>query len=434
MRNLVKLFMVLGVLAASVPAAAAPPPSLANLVSEQPAATLLLPYFEVDLGNARGVNTLFTVNNASATAVLAHVTVWSDLAVPVLAFNIYLTGYDTQAVSMRDILAGRLPATASDGQDPPDRISPQGLFSQDINFASCNGQLPYPESLGAEYVAHLQASLTGKYSPGFGGCAGVNYGDRIARGYVTVDLVNNCTLRVPGDPGYFLNGGFGDATNQNTLWGEFFMVRPNTVSGTFSRAGGALVHLRANAFLFDPAIPGNVFDPETAVPGQYTFYGTRVGWSAADNRQPLGSAFGARFFTGAPFRTRTALIVWRDPKVQQGVFMCGSYPPWYEGATATQITVFDEQEEVAGIPVAGKFAAATQQVAVGSARLPVPFRSGWLYLDLNRSLGDGNPAENANAAQSWVYVLQDWKGRFATGSPAGMIESAAHETRTPPTP
>src|ERR1700710_2039844 len=78
-----------------------------------PAATLLLPYFEVDLGDPNGQTTLFSVNNASATAILSHVVVWSDLSVPVLDFNIYLTGYDVQSINMRDILAGNLPQTAS---------------------------------------------------------------------------------------------------------------------------------------------------------------------------------------------------------------------------------------------------------------------------------------------------------------------------------
>ncbi|HEX3128548.1 MAG TPA: hypothetical protein VH394_14550, partial [Thermoanaerobaculia bacterium] len=32
-----------------------------------PAATLLVPYFEVDIANANGINTLFSINNASAT-------------------------------------------------------------------------------------------------------------------------------------------------------------------------------------------------------------------------------------------------------------------------------------------------------------------------------------------------------------------------------
>jgi hypothetical protein len=110
-----------------------------------PAATLLLPYFEVDLGNSNGQTTLFSINNASATAVLAHVVVWSDLSVPVLDFNIYLTGYDVQTINLWDVLHGTLPRTASDGQDPQDTISPQGAFSQDSNFASCTGLLPAPQ-------------------------------------------------------------------------------------------------------------------------------------------------------------------------------------------------------------------------------------------------------------------------------------------------
>src|SRR3954447_16916845 len=108
-------------------------------IDEVPAATLLLPYFDVDLSNANGEKTLFSINNASATAVLAHVVIWSDLSHVVLDFNVYLTGYDVQSINMRDIIAGILPQTASAGQDPNDTISPKGQFSQDINFASCSG-------------------------------------------------------------------------------------------------------------------------------------------------------------------------------------------------------------------------------------------------------------------------------------------------------
>src|SRR5262245_3852017 len=65
-------------------------------IAEQPSATLLLPYFQVDLNSRAGITTIFTINNSSATAILAHVTVWSDLAVPVFNFNVYLTGFDMQ--------------------------------------------------------------------------------------------------------------------------------------------------------------------------------------------------------------------------------------------------------------------------------------------------------------------------------------------------
>ena len=87
-------------------------------IDDVPAATLLLPYFEVDLNSANGVTTLFSINNASASAAVAHVTVWTDLSVPVLDFDVYLTGYDVQTINMRDILNGILPRTADFDSDP----------------------------------------------------------------------------------------------------------------------------------------------------------------------------------------------------------------------------------------------------------------------------------------------------------------------------
>src|SRR5688500_13957587 len=98
-------------------------------IDDVPAATLLLPYFEVDLDDPNGVNTLFSINNASATATVAHVTVWSDLSVPVLDFDVYLTGFDVQTISLRNVLNGILPVTADDGSDPDDTISNQGNSS-----------------------------------------------------------------------------------------------------------------------------------------------------------------------------------------------------------------------------------------------------------------------------------------------------------------
>src|SRR5215218_4117002 len=153
-------------------------------IDDVPAATLLLPYFEVDIANANGVTTLFSINNASATAILAHVTVWTDQSVPALDFDIYLTGYDVQTINLFDVLVnGNVPITASDGQDPKDTISPQGPISQDINFASCSS-LPYPSPyVSANFRAHLNAWLQGNQSPATGNCAGAKIKDGILRGY-----------------------------------------------------------------------------------------------------------------------------------------------------------------------------------------------------------------------------------------------------------
>ncbi len=385
-----------------------------------PAATLLLPYFEVDLGNATGQTTLFSVNNASASAVLAHVVVWSDLSVPVLDFNIYLTGYDVQTVNLRDVLAGTLPRTASDGQDPADTISPQGDFSQDINFASCTGLLPAPQ-LPASFVDHLRLSLTGQSSPVLGNrCAGRAFGDNIARGYITVDTVNNCTLRFPGDPGYF----GGDATDQNVLWGDYFYVNP---AQNFAD-GNTLVHVEASAT-----------NPETSVAGQYTFYGRYVNWTAADHREPLATTFAVRYVTGGTFSGGSDLLVWRDSKVNQGPFACPvgvGRPSWYPLGQES-IVIFDEEEQLdvpQSFPVSPQpplaslvpLPAEAQRTTVGGSALPVPFSFGWLYLDLNTTVGAGgnNPPEDPAAAQAWVTVEMKAQGRFSVGFDAVQLDSA----------
>jgi len=396
-------------------------------VDDVPAATLLLPYFEVNLGDPNGQTTLFSVNNASATAILAHVVVWSDLSVPVLDFNIYLTGYDVQTINLRDILAsGVLPRTASAGQDPGDAISPHGQFSQDINFASCQGLLP-PPVLPASFVQHLQLSLTGQSSPVLGNrCAGRAFGDNVARGYVTVDTVNNCTLRFPGDPGYFAPGGSGDATNQNVLWGDYFYVNP----GANFADGNNLVHIEASST-----------NPETSVSGQYTFYGRydSPAWSAADNREPLATNFAVRFINGGVFSGGTDYIVWRDSKVNQTPFTCPAQtgrPAWYPLGNEG-IVIFDEQEQPQvpqQFPVSPQpqnptlvpFPAEAQSTHVGGSALPVPYDFGWMYLNLNTTVAAaGNvPPEDPAAAQAWVTARMTAQGRFSVGFPAVKLDSA----------
>jgi hypothetical protein len=381
-------------------------PNRVDVIADTSAATLLLPYFEVDLGNPAGRTTIFSINDADATAILAHVVIYTDLGVPVADFDVYLTGYDVQAINLRDVLNGHLPQTASAGQDPTDTISPHGPLSQDINFASCQGQLP-PTGLTAPAgvtPAILKRELTG--GAGLGGlCYGLSHNDKIARGYVTVDTVNQCTTNLPGDAGYFVAGVFnGVATRQPLLTGEAFYLDPSHKLAH----GGNLVHIHASAT-----------DPATSTSGNYTFYGRFDGWNAADNRQPLPTNFGARFKAPATVQSlnnsnlnaSASLIVWRDPKVNQGGFTCGSLPTWYplgqEG-----LTVFDEQEHVetfAGPLV--PFPAATQVVEVGSAQLPVSFNSGWLLLDLNTSVAPGNnPPIDSAASQAFVSVIDSLFG------------------------
>jgi hypothetical protein len=413
-----------------LPLCSRPAAAVICTVDAVPAATLLLPYFEVDLANPSGTQTLFSINNASATAVLVHVVIWSDLSVPVLDFDVYLTGYDVQTINLRDILVfGNLPQTASAGQDPTDTISPKGLLSQDVNFASCNGALPLPQ-LPELYIAHLQASLTGQPSALLGGlCAGQFLGDDIARGYVTADTVSACSTLFQGDAGYFASGGTGLATNQNVLWGDW--IRDMSTSAE----SGDLVAVEADAV-----------NPATSTPGRYTFYGRYDAWTAVDNREPLATNFAVRYFaapSGGP-ALATSLAVWRDSKVSQGAFTCpaaaGVRPVWYplgqEG-----VVIFDEQEHAevpVTVPVSPQppvasfipFPAEAQRVPVsdagGGAAFTVPFDFGWLYLDLNTTVvaAGSNPPVDPAAAQAFVTAFDEAGSHFAVGIAAIQLDSA----------
>jgi hypothetical protein len=406
-----------GLVTAAAPALAQQP---VPTVADQPAATLLLPYFEVDLANPAGANTYFTVNNASATATLAHVTVWSAMHVPVYTFDVYLTGYDVQAINVRDVINGRLPQTASVGQDlvPDDVISPQGPLSQDINFASCNAVLP-AAAVPQATIDHIRASLTGQQSPVTGQCATKPDGTRIARGYITVDTVNSCNNLSPADGvGYF--GVY--ATNQNNLWGDYTYT--NHLGGVESGDASPLVHITANAT-----------DPQTSTPGEYTFYGRFVNWTAIDNREPLATQFMTRFIN-QPASGQTTLTVWRDAKVNQGYFSCAATPAWYP-LTQEGFGFFDEQEEPEIVdntppfppqPPAAQllpFGSGAQRVQVGGTLLPTTYTSGILWLNLNTvPLGSSLPPEDPAAAQAFVSVHLKGTGRYSTGWQATMLDSA----------
>jgi hypothetical protein len=410
-----------------------------------PAATLLLPYFEVDLNDPNGLTTLFSINNAAAAAALTNVTIWTDLAVPVATFNVYLTGYDVQTINLRDVLIfGNLPQTASFGQDPHDTISPKGIYSQDIDIPSCQGTLPPPPLPGA-FVSHLQNALTGRPSPVLQGrCAAQFLGDNIARGYITVDTVRGCAARSPADPGYFASGtAAGDATDQNALWGSWYIV--NAAQGYAQ--GSDMVAVEADGS-----------NPATSTPGNYTFYGRYVGWSARDHREPLATTFAAQFANGGAFSAGTSYLVWRDSKVAQAPFDCpvqaNVRPIWYP-LGQEKLVIFDEQEtpSVVGVcpfsaspqPSArpsecppgfeiAPFPAATQRTAVGGASFPVPFNFGWNFLDLNATVAaDPNvPPADRHAAQAWVVATQSSHAHFAVAVDAYRLDSACSPNHSTP--
>jgi hypothetical protein len=433
MRRVVKVLALVALVAFSGPAVAE-----IGTIDDVPAATLLLPYFEVDLASERGVNTLFSINNASASAALAHVTVWTDQSVPVLDFDLYLTGFDVHTISLRDILVNRnLPVTASAGQDPTDTISPHGPISQDINFASCDTVLPYNNpAIGTGFAAHLQAVLAGNQSPATGTCAGANYdgsraggADTILKGYVTIDSVNACNLLFPSQlaTGYdaFLD-------DRNILWGDYFYVN----AGQNFAQGETLVHVE----VCEPPGVGIGTTGEGSdvgecpfVPGDHTFYGRYAAATAIDQREPLPTTLAARFLNGGGFDGGTDFLVWREGDSAASAYSCalpGPTAAWYP-LDAVQIVLFDEEENPvqaedcpSGDPTCEQVISIpneAQRVDV-AADLLSPFDFGWAYLNLQHDAIV--PIYGDDDAQAWVTAVMDAEGRFSVGLDAVQLDNA----------
>jgi hypothetical protein len=389
--------------------------AIIGTIDDVPSATLLLPYFEVDSTNQNGQNTLFSINNASATAILAHVAVWSDQSVPVLDFDVYLTGYDVQTINLYDVLVnGNLPRTASAGQDSGDKISPKGPVSQDINFASCSGILPYTNpAVSASFRAHLLAALQGNASPATGQCYGSKKKDGILRGYVTVDTVNACGVFFPSDGAQYLTF----LTNQNVLWGDYFYINE---AQNFAD-GETLVGMEACTTTL-----------ATCFPLGHTFYGRYNLGNMLDAREALPTTMAGRYINGGTFSGGTDYIIWREGNSAAAPYPCNLNGPasWYP-LGSTQIAIFDETEQpvtTATCPSGDPTCTTTILIPNEAQRVNVatdllaPFNFGWTYLNLQHS-GLG-PAYADNFAQMWLEVRMEANGRFSVGMNGIQFDNA----------
>jgi hypothetical protein len=395
--------LVLGSLLLGGPASA-----VIGTIDAVPAATLLLPYFEVDIANPNGMNTMFWINNASNVAVLAHVTVWTDQSVPAIDFDVYLTGYDMEKISLRDIFVnGNLPRTAPAGQDPTDTISPKGTLSQDFSFASCSS-LPYaPGAVSASFRAHLQAWFQGNPSPATGNCAGSKQPDtNVLRGYVTVDTVNACNLFFPSDWAFYDTY----VTDQNVLWGNVVYVDPSRNLAQ----GDTLVHIEAC--------------PTCFAPGNHTFYGRYSGASAADAREPLPTKMAALYENGSS----TDFLVWREADESDTAYNCALQgpPTWYP-LGFLEVLIFDEKETMVnaeecwwGDPTCTptvRIPNEANRINVASGLL-APYASGWMQLNLQHN--EVNPIYGDPHAQMWLTTVTESGGQYSVGFPAIQLDNA----------
>jgi hypothetical protein len=416
-------------------------------IEATPAATLLLPYFEVDIDDPNGIDTFMSINNASAGSVLTHVIVWTDMSVEALDFNIYLTGYDVQTFGLGlAIRNGVIPRTGD-----ANSVSPRGPYSDphfgsqtSVDYRSCPSFMPYSiPQLDEDFLEHLQSILTGGPSAIYNGrCGGIDHGDNIARGYVTVDVVEDCSLLTPCDEGYF-TGYFSEVdigAYDNVIWGDWYMVD----YGENFAQGDTLVHIEASPELAitlpPPSVDELLPNPYASVFPQGTFWqrceladGDPGPNPFYDLREPLASTFATRFYQNAAFDGGTDLLVWRGSYDnvflgEEDGFSCAAGPSF--SFNERQTVAFDEQENpealctVSPCPEADiLFPYEAQRVSVTDLQV-VP-DSGWLYLNLDQVL-EGLFAEGEETTvngQAWVVAVHSAEGRFSAGLPAIQLDS-----------
>jgi hypothetical protein len=381
-------------------------------ISVAPAATLLLPYFEVDIDDAAGETTLFTITNVSNEDQIAHVTLWTDYSFPVIDFNIYLTGYDVQSINLFDIIErGLIAPDAGTGTDVTDR----GDFSVtngDLSLGACDR---LPGQLDDAYIVRMQSAFIDGSVPDLGtlaGCSDVGNPHDNAVGYVTIDVADLCSTSLPTDPGYFTT----EIRFDNVLIGDYQQVN----SGEDFAQGNPMVHIRAIPEGGEPGEPAIInFDR--------TFYSRYQSGGVLDRRQPLPSIFAARWIEGGAGDFQTFFKIWREGQTDfADANACGE---WDNNVTvAAEIVTFDEAENAVGDvpdsrvspPISTVFTlpeTSLTSVSDGSIypQLDNGAVGGWIYLNLDNDDADGF------ASQNWVIVSMRAEGRYSVDFDAAWL-------------
>lgn len=380
-----------------------------------PAATLLVPYFEVALDQcgqpaSQRLDTEFTVANASASPVLATVTLWSDWGIPVTGFVVYLPGESAQNMTLGEFLClGNVPQTGPAVSPHPPATDPPVDFPGCNNTSVPGGAPNYANPAAPPYfLAHLQAALTGQPSPLSSEFFGQDWGDNIARGYLTVDAAAACTLELPGAPGYFVLGGLGIALNDNVLVGDYTITDP------------------ANNFAYGQPAVGLEADALVFVTGDITFYGRypSASYTVEDGREPLPSTFASTFALAGIFDSGDQ-VIWRERTGTQP-----SPGPFYPAGLPLEkfnVTWFDEASNPfpSFIPPIFPGEPSTELVqypfvshAYTPADVPYPVPFGWQYSDLQNVQG------SYQVGQSWMVSRSQSVGRYETSRPAVPLDSS----------
>lgn len=408
-------------------------------VAVTPAATLLLPYFEVDIGSlvSTSQTTLFTVMNTSRYAQIARVTLWTDWAFPAYSFDLFLTGYGVVPVNLADIFRrGAIPATPASALPGP---RSESNFVNPNHLAEMPGDCALrPTSIPPAILSELQRIFTvGRPLGTYAGCdtkTALGGTHTNAIGYATIDVVATCSTLTPNDPAYYAT----ELLFDNVLTGDYEQVSPNPSTGNFA-SGSPLVHIRA----MPEGGPAGSIVP-TNLP--YTFYDrfTTIGPAyprTMDRRQPLPSTFAARWIQGGTTSFNTSYQIWREGYTGAGA-ACSRY---VDNAYKQGIDVirFDEHANAfvlgTGLiictppPQTILSLPATSSVSSASSLFPYAYNSsdvsGWMFMNVSNG---GSPAYSAapgrdfktgsstvtacaRQSQAWITTTMSAEGRYSVG-------------------
>lgn len=419
-------------------------------ITVSPAATLLLPYFEVDINApaTTATTTLFTITNTSRIPQIAHVTLWTDWSYPVIDFNIFLTGYDVQAINLYDVIARGLvaPDKGTSNATTPGTRSASNLTGNP-NFGPTAASTCAPASQGAGIIpasllADVRSGLTaGTYSLCPGERVGGTHTNAI--GYVTIDVARTCSTTLPTEPAYYTT----EILFDNVLIGDYQQINPNPTTGNYAQ-GNPLVHIRA---IPEGGLPGPTA-PLTNLP--YTFYDRYtdplLGPETADRRVPLPAVFAARYIQGGTSGFVTDFKIWRE-----GItgFLAGCEEYIDNSALGVvEVVRFDERENATTLAGPPAFSPSTP----GTISLPETSRTvtsssifpllssgdvgGWMYLNLNNTTGVepavySSPLSYApgRASQNWVIVSMFAEGRYSVDYDAAWLGNGCTPRTTSPT-
>ncbi|HKS23740.1 MAG TPA: hypothetical protein VJZ76_13145 [Thermoanaerobaculia bacterium] len=399
-----------------------------DIASNAPAATLLLPYFEVDFKSppATARTTLFTIVNTSALPQIAHVVVWTDWSFPAVGFNLFLTGYGVAGINLYDVFARGFIAPGSGSQPMPTDANPN-ITSVD----HCGN----PGSLSAALLTDLQSIFTtgrgtGAAVPCTAQVGGVHSN---AVGYVTIDVAPACHNSLPNEPGYFSLILF-----DNVLIGDYQDVNPNQVIGNFA-GGNPLVPIRA--------IPEG--GPSGSIAGTnlpYTFYDRYTAGimpRTIDRRQPLPATWAARFISGGTGAFNTNFKIWREGFTIGACAGAGIRASSNSNLAIAAVARFDEHENATILSYPGGVCCipgppgtpGAFSISAANPTIFPPFSTsgdvgGWMYFNLNNNNTAGTysvaragffPPGVTRPSQNWVIVSMFAEGRYSADFNAAWL-------------